>query len=142
MDQGVEAVRRLDRLSRHPACQLHLEVAAERGALFPCPTCGKPCKAHDFADAAEAKVHGFTRNAVGTAASKVGLTPQFFSSAQETLETVKSSNAVMIPPLMAAFAAGVALASRIQSMRHRDDDYDHGDRYYDDRYDYDEDDDY
>ena len=94
-------------------------------------------KAHDFADAAEAKVHGFTRNAVGTAASKVGLTPQFFSSAQETLETVKSSNAVTIPPLMAAFAAGVALASRIQSMRHRDDDYDH-----DDRYDYDEDDDY
>ncbi len=98
-------------------------------------------KAHDFADAAEAKVHGFTRNAVGTAASKVGLTPQFFSSAQETLETVKSSNAVTIPPLMAAFAAGVALASRIQSMRHHDDDYDHGDRYYDDRYDYDEDDD-
>jgi transposase len=30
--------------------QLHLEVAAERGALFPCPTCGKLCKAHDFAD--------------------------------------------------------------------------------------------
>lgn len=30
--------------------QLHLEVAAERGALFPCPTCGKPCKAHDFAE--------------------------------------------------------------------------------------------
>ena len=30
--------------------QLHLEVAAERGALFPCPACGKPCKAHDFAE--------------------------------------------------------------------------------------------
>lgn len=30
--------------------QLHLEVAAERGALFPCPTCGKLCKAHDFAE--------------------------------------------------------------------------------------------
>ncbi len=30
--------------------RLHLELAAERGALFPCPTCGKPCKAHDFAE--------------------------------------------------------------------------------------------
>jgi len=30
--------------------QLQLEVAADRGALFPCPTCGKPCKAHDFAE--------------------------------------------------------------------------------------------
>lgn len=28
---------------------LHLEVAADRGALFPCPTCGRACKAHDFA---------------------------------------------------------------------------------------------
>jgi len=28
--------------------QLHLEVAAERGALFPCPECQQPCKAHDF----------------------------------------------------------------------------------------------
>jgi transposase len=30
--------------------ELHLEVAAERGSLFPCPTCGKSCKAHDFAE--------------------------------------------------------------------------------------------
>jgi transposase len=30
--------------------QLHLEVATERGALFPCPACSKPCKAHDFAE--------------------------------------------------------------------------------------------
>ena len=29
--------------------QLHLEIAAERGALFPCPVCGKACQAHDFA---------------------------------------------------------------------------------------------
>jgi hypothetical protein len=28
--------------------ELHLEVAAERGSLFPCPVCAKPCKAHDF----------------------------------------------------------------------------------------------
>lgn len=95
-------------------------------------------KAHEFADTAEAKVHGFTRNAVGSAASRVGLTPTFFQNAQETLDTVKSSNAATIPPLMAAFAAGVALASRIQSLRHRDEPaYD-----YDDRYDYDEDDDF
>jgi transposase len=30
--------------------ELHLEIAAERGSLFPCPTCGKSCKAHDFAE--------------------------------------------------------------------------------------------
>ena len=29
--------------------ELHLEVVSERGALFPCPECGRACKAHDFA---------------------------------------------------------------------------------------------
>jgi transposase len=29
---------------------LNLEVAADRGALFPCPVCNKSCKAHDFAE--------------------------------------------------------------------------------------------
>ena len=29
--------------------ELHLEVAAERGARFSCPDCGRLCKAHDFA---------------------------------------------------------------------------------------------
>src|SRR3989304_5105846 len=28
--------------------ELHLEVTAERGALFPCPDCKRACKAHDF----------------------------------------------------------------------------------------------
>ena len=30
--------------------ELHLRIAADRGALYPCPECGKPCKAHDFKD--------------------------------------------------------------------------------------------
>jgi transposase len=30
--------------------ELHIEVAADRGARFPCPDCGGPCKAHDFAE--------------------------------------------------------------------------------------------
>src|SRR5271166_5849523 len=30
--------------------ELHLDVCAERGSLFPCPVCGKSCKAHDFAE--------------------------------------------------------------------------------------------
>lgn len=38
--------QRLD-TARNPN-KLHLEVAAERGALFPCPVCGRDCKAHDF----------------------------------------------------------------------------------------------
>lgn len=28
--------------------ELHLKIAAGRGALYPCPECGKMCKAHDF----------------------------------------------------------------------------------------------
>ncbi len=28
--------------------ELHLELAADRGARFPCPECGRRCKAHDF----------------------------------------------------------------------------------------------
>jgi transposase len=28
--------------------ELHLEVGAERGAKYPCPTCGAMCSAHDF----------------------------------------------------------------------------------------------
>ena len=28
--------------------ELHLEVVADRGALFPCPECQRACKAHDF----------------------------------------------------------------------------------------------
>jgi len=28
--------------------ELHLRVEAERGSLFPCPDCGRACKAHDF----------------------------------------------------------------------------------------------
>lgn len=32
---------------KHPH-ELKLSIAAGRGALFPCPVCGKPCKAHDF----------------------------------------------------------------------------------------------
>ena len=30
--------------------ELHLEVGAERGAKYPCPTCGTMCVAHDFED--------------------------------------------------------------------------------------------
>ncbi len=28
--------------------ELHLELAADRGSLFPCPKCGQACPAHDF----------------------------------------------------------------------------------------------
>ena len=28
--------------------KLHLEIGADRGALYPCPECGTACKAHDF----------------------------------------------------------------------------------------------
>ena len=28
--------------------ELHLVLGADRGATYPCPTCGRNCKAHDF----------------------------------------------------------------------------------------------
>ena len=30
--------------------RLDLRIEAERGALYPCPECSKPCKAHDFTE--------------------------------------------------------------------------------------------
>jgi len=78
-------------------------------------------KAEKFASDAEAKVQGFTRNVAGQAAQKVGLTPRFLAEAQDTVERVKSSNAATIPPLLSAFAIGIAIANRVQAWRHSDD---------------------
>lgn len=90
-------------------------------------------RANKFAEDAETKVQGFARDMAGEAASKVGLTPRFLSEAHETLDRVKSSNAATIPPLIGAFAAGLALAQRLQAWRQRDD----ADTY-DEDYDYDD----
>ena len=38
--------QRLD--TDHTPTKLHLEIGADRGALYPCPECGAACKAHDF----------------------------------------------------------------------------------------------
>src|SRR5947209_20398655 len=51
--------QRLD-TSKQPH-ELHLEVAADRGSLFPCPVCGKACKAHDFAEFTDCAEHGVLR---------------------------------------------------------------------------------
>ena len=40
--------QRLD-LKKNPH-ELHLRLQADRGSLFPCPDCGKMCKAHDYKD--------------------------------------------------------------------------------------------
>ncbi len=40
--------QRLD-TDRRPK-ELRIGLAAQRGALFPCPDCTRPCKAHDFAE--------------------------------------------------------------------------------------------
>lgn len=85
-------------------------------------------KASQFADSAEARVQGFTRNVtenmVGQAAQKVGLTPRRVAQAEAAAERFRHSNAATIPPLVGAFAVGIALASRLQSWRHSDDDVD------------------
>lgn len=89
-------------------------------------------KAEKFASDAEAKVQGFTRNVAGQAAQKVGLTPGFFADAQNTVDRVKHSDMVTIPPLLSAFAIGIAIANRIKGRRQSDDHHD--DRYDDDDY--------
>ncbi len=38
--------QRLD--TDHTPTRLHLEIGADRGALYPCPECGAACKAHDL----------------------------------------------------------------------------------------------
>lgn len=99
---------------------------------------GLTYKAERFVDDAEAKVQGFTRNVAGQAAQKVGLTPRFFAEAQDTMDRVKNSNAATIPPLLSAFAVGIALANRVQAWRQpQDGHYDQDDRY--DREDVDDD---
>ncbi len=46
--RGRVVGQRLD-IAKRPD-ELHIAMAADRGALFPCPDCGRPCKAHDFAE--------------------------------------------------------------------------------------------
>lgn len=79
-------------------------------------------RATSFADETQARVHGFTRNLAGEAANKVGLTPQFFTDAQDTFDRVKDSKAATVPSVLGAFAVGVAIAGKLQAWRHRDDD--------------------
>ncbi|WP_449040858.1 phage holin family protein [Paracoccus sp. (in: a-proteobacteria)] len=85
-------------------------------------------KANRFADSAEARVQGFASSLTGQAgkaAEKVGLTPQRVARAEARVksgaERFRHSNAATIPPLVGAFAVGIALANRLQSWRHRDD---------------------
>lgn len=91
-------------------------------------------RAEKFAHDAEDKVHGFARNVTGGAADKFGLTSEVISDAKETFDRVKESNAATIPPLIGAFAIGIALANKFQSWRHERDVYDdyYDDVYYDD----------
>lgn len=84
-------------------------------------------KANRFADSAEARVQGFASSITGQAgkaARKVGLTPQQVARAEAGVrsgaERFRQSNAATIPPLVGAFAVGIALANRLQSWRHRD----------------------
>ncbi|MBB1496924.1 phage holin family protein [Paracoccus sp. MC1862] len=94
-------------------------------------------KAEKFASDAEAKVQGFTRNVAGQAAQKVGLTPGFLAEAQNTVDRVKHSDMATIPPLLSAFAIGIAIANRVKGRRQSDerhdyDPYDDDDQYRDD----------
>ncbi|AXC50388.1 phage holin family protein [Paracoccus suum] len=92
-------------------------------------------KANSFVDGTEAKVQQFTRNAAQNAAEKVGLTPQFFSEAQEMTDRVVHSRAMPAAGVIGAFAVGLTLASKLAGRRRDDawDDWD-GDDWDEDRY--------
>lgn len=47
--------------------ELHLRVEAERGSLFPCPDCGRACKAHDFDEFSWRHLNFFQHHCVITA---------------------------------------------------------------------------
>ena len=47
-------------MEAHPF-ELHLEIGADRGAKYPCPTCGAMCAAHDFEDMSWAKQKFFCK---------------------------------------------------------------------------------
>lgn len=98
-------------------------------------------KAEKFASDAEAKVQGFTRNVAGQAAQKVGLTPGFLAEAQNTVDRVKHSDMATIPPLLSAFAIGIAIANRVKGRRQSDERHDY-DQYDNDGYYRDDDDRY
>lgn len=47
--------------------ELRLRIDAPRGSLFPCPVCGKPCKAHDFSDLSWRHLNFFQHHCLITA---------------------------------------------------------------------------
>ncbi len=61
--------------------ELHIELAAERGALFPCPDCARPCKAHDFAEFAWRHLNFFQHHCTITAKVPRTACPTMGSSA-------------------------------------------------------------
>ncbi len=87
-------------------------------------------KASRFADDTEARVQGFASSVAGQAgkaAQRAGLTPGRMACAGAAAERFRRSNAATIPPLVGAFAIGIALASRLQSWRHAGDESDDAD---------------
>jgi transposase len=48
--------------------RLDLRIEAERGALYPCPDCGRMCKAHDFAERTWRHLNFFQHHCFGRTA--------------------------------------------------------------------------
>ena len=51
----------------HTPTRFHLEKAADRGVLYPCPECGAECKAHDFNEFTWTHLNFFQRHCYLTA---------------------------------------------------------------------------
>lgn len=102
-------------------------------------------RAARFADDAEQKIHGVTGGflkTAQTATEKVGPTRENLEATKENLTEIRDrvavevdraaqTRAATIPPLVGAFAVGIALASRLQGRRHRNEPEDHE---FDDQY--------
>lgn len=89
-----------------------------------------------FADDTESRVQSFARGTVAPAARSVGLTEENYEAAREQIHRATQHKAAPAVGLIGAFATGLAIASKVQDWRHRDDDlsylYDEEDFFSDD----------
>ncbi|MDO5658072.1 MAG: phage holin family protein [Paracoccus sp. (in: a-proteobacteria)] len=86
--------------------------------------------ANRFADDTEARVQGFARGTVAPAARSIGLTEENYEAAREQIHRATQHKAAPAVGLIGAFATGLAIASKLQDWRQRDDDLFYADEEY------------
>lgn len=78
-------------------------------------------KAHKAADRAESQAQHFVHDTLPKAAKSVGVTPERVQAVSDMAHDAKESRATPVLGVISAFAVGIAIASKIQDWRARDD---------------------